>query len=306
MKIIFLLLQFALIIALAPLISGVIAKIKNNLRMRKGAPVIQPYYNLVKLFSKEEVISGTASWIFRITPFVVLASTLTALFLALAVFAGNPAGLAGEFLAIIFILGVGRFFLSLAGLDAGSSFGGMGSSREVFISSLAEPVACLAVFALFLQTGTTNLESFGALNYPRLASILAGMVLLMVIIAETSRLPIDNQETHLELTMIHEAMVLEYSGRSLAFIELASYLKQLAWFVILGYILFPAPAGFSGGIFSFLSPGLFFLGKILLISAVVAVLEVLIAKMRLFRVMDYFGFAFVLGVLAITAAIMGI
>ncbi len=303
MKILFICLQFALIAVLSPLISGFIAKIKNNLRMRKGAPVLQPYYNLSKLFSKEEVISGAASWIFRITPFVVLASTLTALFLAMAVFAGNPAGFAGEFLAIIFILGVGRFFLSLAGLDAGSSFGGMGSSREVFISSLAEPVACLAVFTLFLQSGTTNLGFIGAAIYPRLASILAGIVLLMVIIAETSRLPIDNQETHLELTMIHEAMVLEYSGRSLAFIELASYLKQMLWFIILGYILFPLAAGYSGGIFS---PGLFFLGKILLISVIIAVLEVLIAKMRLFRVMDYFGFAAVLGVLAITAAIMGI
>ncbi len=303
MKIIIFSLQFALIVALAPLISGVIAKIKNNLRMRKGAPVIQPYYNLIKLFSKEEVISGTASWIFRLTPFVVLASTLTALFLAMSVFAGNPAGLAGEFLAIIFVFGVGRFFLSLAGLDTGSSFGWMGSSREVFISSLAEPVACLAVFALFLQSGTTNLEFIGGANYPRLASILAGIVLLMVIIAETSRLPIDNQETHLELTMIHEAMVLEYSGRALAFIELASYLKQLAWFIILGNIIFPSAVGNPGGIFS---PGLFFLGKMLLISVIIAVLEVLIAKMRLFRVMDYFGFAVVLGVLAITAAIMGI
>lgn len=274
--------------------------------MRRGAAVCQPYYNLRKFFVKGEVISDAASWIFRATPFVVLAATLTALFLAPAVIAANPAVLAGEFLAIIFILALGRFFLALAGLDAGSSFGGMGSSREMFISSLAEPAACLAVFALFLQPGTTNPELLGMINGLRLANIFAALGLFMVIIAETSRLPIDNQETHLELTMIHEAMILEYSGRSLALIELAAYLKQLLWFMLLGQILFPATVSYSAGFIPLAVTSLFFLAKIFVIAGIVGVVEILIAKMRLFRVMDYFGFAIVMGILAIVAAIMGI
>ncbi len=274
--------------------------------MRRGAAVCQPYYNLQKLFVKGEVISDAVSWIFRVTPFVVLAANLTALFLAPAVVAANPAVLAGEFLAIIFILALGRFFLALAGLDAGSAFGGMGSSREMFISSLAEPAACLAVFALFLQPRTTNPELLGMVNGLRLANIFAALGLFMVIIAETSRLPIDNQETHLELTMIHEAMVFEYSGRSLALIELAAYLKQLLWFMLLGQILFPTTVSYSAGFIPLAVTSLFFLVKIFVIGGIVGVAEILIAKMRLFRVMDYFGFAIVMGILAIVAAIMGI
>jgi formate hydrogenlyase subunit 4 len=304
MHIFALIIQFILVCLVAPLVSGIITKIKNNLRMRKGAPVLQPYYNIVKLLSKDEVISETASWIFRVAPIVVLSSSLTALALVPAVIAGNLANLAGDFLAIIFIFSLGRFFMALAGLDAGSTFGGMGSSREMFIASFAEPCACLAVFGLFLQSGSTNPEFLGV--HPHISTILASICLMMVIIAETSRLPIDNQETHLELTMIHEAMVLEYSGRGLAFIEIGSYIKQIVWFGLLAYILFPTTVTVASG------PGLFFLAilifaaKIAFLAAFVAVLEVLIAKMRLFRVVDYFGFSIVFGALAVISGLMGI
>jgi formate hydrogenlyase subunit 4 len=306
MKTIIFLLQFTLIVVLAPLVSGVISKIKNNLRMRAGAGVLQPYYNLKKLFFKGEIISDSTSWIFRAAPFVVLSSTLTAILLVPAVIAGNPAGFAGEFLAIIFLLGLGRFFLALAGLDAGSSFGGMGSSREMFISSLAEPAACLAIFALFLQSGSTNPACLGGAGSLRLGTVFAGLSLFMVIIAESSRLPVDNQETHLELTMIHEAMILEYSGRSLAFIEFAAYLKQLLWFMLLACIIYPAAVDYSAGFTPIFYGILFFGVKIFLIAGAMGILEVLIAKMRLLRVADYFAFAIVLGILAIVAAIMGI
>jgi formate hydrogenlyase subunit 4 len=305
MKILALLLQFITLCLLAPLISGCISKMKNNLRMRRGAPVLQPYYNIMKLFSKDEVVSETASWIFRIAPAVYLSSSLAALMLVPAIIAGNPARFAGDFLAIIFIFTLGRFFMALAGLDAGSSFGGMGSSREMFIASLAEPAGCLAVFSLFLQTGTTNPELMG-ISHPHIATILAGLCLMMVILAETSRIPIDNQETHLELTMIHEAMVLEYSGRPLAFIEIGSYIKQIIWFGLLGHLLFPTTVLTSAGLIPLCVSILFFCCKIIVLAAFVAVLEVLIAKMRLFRVVDYFGFAIVFGALAVITSLMGI
>jgi formate hydrogenlyase subunit 4 len=305
-KFISIFIQLILLVIFAPLVSGFIAKIKNNLRMKKGAPVFQPYYDLGKLFLKSEVVSETASWIFRAAPFIALAATVSALSLTAAVVSGSPASFAGEFLAIIFILALARFFIALAGLDAGSPFGGMGSSREMFVSSLAEPAACLAVFALSLQPASTNPEFLGMANGLRLANILAAFSLFMVLIAETSRLPVDNQETHLELTMIHEAMVLEYSGRSLALIGLAGYLKQMIWLTLLGQIIFPTTTGLTAGFIPLAGAGLIFILKTLVIAGVIAVMEIRIAKMRLFRVLDYFGFAVVLGILATVAAIIRI
>jgi formate hydrogenlyase subunit 4 len=196
--------------------------------------------------------------------------------------------------------------MALAGLDAGSAFGGMGSSREMFISSLAEPAACIAVFSLFLRSGSTDPELLAAFNYPHISTVLAGLCLMMVIIAETSRVPIDNQETHLELTMIHEAMVLEYSGRPLAFIEIGSYVKQMIWLGLLAHILFPTAVAVSAGIPAAAVSILFFCLKISALAVFVAVLEVLVAKMRLFRVVDYFGFSMVFGVLAVITSLIGI
>lgn len=274
------------IILIAPLVSGIITKIKNNLRMRKGPGIFQPYHNLIKLFYKEEVVSEVSSWIFRIAPYIVLSSSILA---ALLVHTQHI----GDFILIIFVLALGRFFLALAGIDAGSSFGGMGSSREMFLSGLAEPAAILSIFAVSLNAGTTNLGAISALHTIKLSSVVAGLSLLMVAIAETSRIPIDNQETHLELTMIHEAMVLEYSGRSLAFVELASHIKQIVFFSLIANILFP---GF--GIIMYVL-------KILGISAVIGFIEVSVAKMRLFRAVDFLAFSFVIALAAIVISIMG-
>jgi len=289
------------IIIIAPMVSGIITKIKNNLRMRIGPGVFQPYHNLIKLFYKEEVVSEKTSWIFRITPSIVLASVILATLLV-PVFTITPyARHIGEFLLIIFILALGRFFLALAGLDAGSSFGGMGSSREMFISSLAEPAAILSIFAVSLNAGTTDLGAISSVHAVKFSSIAAGLSLLMVAIAETSRIPIDNQETHLELTMIHEAMVLEYSGRSLAFIELASHIKQIVFFSLIANILFPFVV--SGGNI-ILSIAVYIL-EILAISAAVGFIEVSVAKMRLFRAVDFLAFSFVISLAAIVISIMG-
>ncbi len=288
------------IIIIAPLVSGIITKIKNNLRMRKGQGIFQPYHNLIKLFYKEEVVSENTSWIFRITPFIVLASVILAALLV-PIFTIMPyARHIGDFILIIFILALGRFFLALAGLDAGSSFGGMGSSREMFLSSLAEPGAILSIFAVSLNAGTTNLGVIFGLHDIKLSSIIAGFSLMMVAIAETSRMPIDNQETHLELTMIHEAMVLEYSGRLLAFIELASHIKQIVFFSLIANILFPAVILGGNIIFNIAA----YIIGILGISAAVGFIEVSVAKMRLFRAVYFLAFSFVLGLAAIVISVM--
>lgn len=275
--------QVVFIIAAAPLASGIIAKIKNNLRMRQGQSIFQPYKNLWKLINKEEIIPKDASWIFRFTPFIVFAtSTAAAIMLPLTCLGSDP-GKIGDLIAIIFILGLGRFFLALAGLDAGSSFGGMGSSREMFISSFIEPAACLAIFALYMANG------YGLST----ARLLIAIALFIIILAETSRLPFDNQETHLELTMIHEAMLLDYSGPSLALLELSAQIKQLFWISLL-----------SGIVFSLSSP-LFFAG-LFLFSVLIAFIEVGTAKYRLFRAPDLIIFSVILSLLAVVSAFLGV
>jgi formate hydrogenlyase subunit 4 len=274
--------------------------------LRRGQSVFQPYYQLGKLFSKGEVVSRTTSWIFRVAPFVVFASVLTAALLMPVFIVRSPARFMGDFLVLIFVFSLGRFFLALAALDAGSSFGGMGSSREMFISSLVEPAVCLAAFSASLTFGSTDLGAFSGMHGVSVSCVVAACALFMVTLAETSRIPVDNQETHLELTMVHEAMVLEYSGRSLALIEMASYVKQMIWFFLIAQILFPIDApGFAHP--SLWVPWLaWYAARLLIIAIAVALTEVSMAKMRLFRVADFLGFAFVLGVVAVVCAIFGI
>jgi len=306
MKIIIVAFQLILSILAAPLISGLISKIKNNIRMRRGQGIFQPYYNLAKLFSKDEVISETASWIFRVTPVIVLSSALSAMVLMPMLIFSSPMRQMGDLLALIFIFSLGRFFLALSALDAGSPFGGMGSSREMFISSLSEPAFCLAVFALSLQFGTTDISALSGSHAVFVSSVVAAAALLLVTVAETSRIPVDNQETHLELTMVHEAMVLEYSGRSLALIELASYIKQMVLFFLIAQIIFPIAVPELDNLtqgFLWLS---WYAARIMIIAAIIAVIEVAVAKMRLFRVADFLGFAFVLGVIAVVCAMLGV
>jgi formate hydrogenlyase subunit 4 len=258
--------------------------------MRRGQSIFQPYYNLFKLFSKGEVISETSSWIFKITPFIVISSTLAGTLLIPLLTNPSPARHMGDFLGLIFIFSLGRFFLALSALDTGSAFGGMGSSREMFISSLVEPVMLLSIFSISLQLGSTDISDFGRPHVVTVSSIITAIALFIVMIAETSRIPVDNQETHLELTMVHEAMVLEYSGKSLALIETASYIKQMIFFFIIGQLIFPAvmPLG------------------IIIIALIVALVEVMLAKMRLFRVPDLLALGFALGIMAVACSILGV
>lgn len=306
MKILLLCVQILVLISFAPLVSGLMRKIKNSLRMRQGACVLQPYYNLGKYFSKEEVVSEYSSFILRCTPYVVLASTVTAfLFVPVFHFACSLSEIGG-ILALFFFLALGRFFLVLAGLDTGSSFGGMGSSREMFIASLAEPVAICAVAVVGLKSGALNLVAGLGLTVTPVSVVIASTALLFVVIAETSRIPVDNQETHLELTMIHEAMVLEYSGRSLAILELSAHIKQVLLLSVLASILWPFPAQAQVSFPLYMWSAASFVGKVACIAVVVSVLEVMLAKMRLFRVVDFLGFGFLLSILALMMAGLGV
>jgi len=297
-------LQIILFILIAPLLSGLITVIKNYLRMRKGQSILQPYYNLVKFFYKDEVISETASWIFRVAPFIVFSSALVASMLVPVFIFNRPILPVGDFIALVFIFTLGRFFLALAALDTGSSFGGMGSSREMFIASFVEPALCMVIFAISLQFGSTDITAFSGLHPITVSSVVAALALFLLVIAETSRIPIDNQETHLELTMVHEAMVLEYSGRSLALIELAAYLKQMIFFFLIAQLIFPIGLPLGNFVQVFLW-SLWFIARIAVIAIAVAVVEVNLAKLRLFRVADFLGFAFVLGIIAVVCSILG-
>jgi len=298
-------LQVLALVIVSPLISGLIRKLKNNLRLRIGPGIFQPYYDIAKLFSKDENISVTASWIFRAAPYVALGSSVAALCLMPAFLPGVSFSAAGDFLAVIFLLSLGRFFLALAGLDAGSSFGGMGSSREMFLSSFVEPAAVLAIFAVSAAAGTTDPAALSLLGAVRPSSVMACGAFFIVLLAETSRLPVDNQETHLELTMIHEAMVLEYSGPSLALIEIAAHVKQVLFMTIaVNVLISPALAASLWPSLALAGPA-FFCVKILLACAAVAAVEVSIAKMRLFRAVDFLLFGGLISAVAFILAVTG-
>jgi formate hydrogenlyase subunit 4 len=302
--------QALLALLLAPGLVGLVRWMKARLQNRRGAPIWQPYRELRKLFAKEVVISTNASWLFRATPFVVFASVVAVTFLVPLVAAPLPFDTVGDLLVVVYLLLLGTFFLSLAALDPGSPFGGMGASREMTVAALAEPTVALAIFALALGAGSTNLGQIVARTMTDPAAavspghLLAFGALFIVTLAETGRLPVDNPATHLELTMIHEAMILEYSGRYLALIEWAAAVKLLIFFSLLGNLFVP------WGISMALTPAtlavavLTLLVKLVVLAAAVAVLETRVAKLRLFRVPELLSASFVLALLAVTSSFL--
>lgn len=294
----------------APLLVGVLRTLKARLVGRRGPSPWQPYADLGKLLAKEVVISPTTSWVFRATPYVLVATMLvTALIVPVAV-ASPPLAFAGNIILLMYLFMLGTFFLALAGLDAGSAFGGMGSSRAVAVAALAEPTIIVAVFALALRAGTIDLgrvvEHFG--REPWLAAnpahLLAFAAFFIVMLAETGRLPVDNPATHLELTMIHEAMVLEYSGRYLALVEWAGAMKLFLFMTLLANLFFPwgltGPAGSAPVLLALLALA----AKLAVLTSVVAVLETMVAKLRLFRVPELLAGSFALACLSLMAVIL--
>ena len=302
--------QMLLALLLAPGLVGLIRWMKARLQNRRGAPAWQPYLELRKLFQKEVVVSRNASWLFRAAPFVIFASTTVAAALVPVLAAPLTFDTMGDLITLVYLLVLGTFCLALAGLDPGSAFGGMGASREVTVAALAEPTVGLAVFALALSAGSTNLgrivaatveDPAGALSPGHL---LAFGALFIVTLAETGRLPVDNPATHLELTMIHEAMVLEYSGRYLALIEWAAAIKLLVLFALLGNLF--VPWGVARALTAealLLAAGSFVL-KLVTLAVTVAVLETRIAKLRLFRVPELLSVSFVLALLAVSSSFL--
>jgi len=302
--------QTILAVALAPALAGFIRWVKARLQSRRGAPLWQPYFELQKLFGKEAVVSHTASWIFTATPFVVFGTgVVVASFVPLVVAAPGPI-VAGDLFAAVYLLLLGTFFLALAGLDTGSPFGGMGASREMTVVALTEPTVAISIVAVALNAGSTSFPEIVARTIADPGSalgpghLLAFAALFIVTLAETGRLPVDNPSTHLELTMIHEAMVLEYSGPYLALIEWAAALKLFLFLALAANLFMPwgiavtlSPLALIGGLVSLIV-------KLLVLAAAIAVLETRIAKLRLFRVPELLSASFVLALLAVVSTFL--
>lgn len=295
--------QMLLVLLLAPLLTGWVRTLKAQLLRRRGPSLLQPYRDLLKLLRKEVVLADSASWLFRVAPYLIFAAIWVAAALVPTFAGGLLFSWTADLIAIVALLGTARFFLALAGLDVGTSFGGIGSSREMMIASLAEPAMLMMVFTLSLLAGATELTSVARFMLTadvglRVSLALALLALVIVAIAENARIPVDNPATHLELTMVHEAMVLEYSGRHLALIELAASLKLLLYVSLIGCIFAPWGMATAGAGLTAYGIGVAaYLGKLALGGFLLALFETSIAKMRVFRVDQFLGVALMLGLL---------
>jgi formate hydrogenlyase subunit 4 len=295
--------QMALVLLLAPLLTGFTRKIRARMLLRQGPPLLQPYRDLLRLMHKDVVLAENASWLFRAAPYCIFGATWFAAALIPTFASGLMFSWAADLIAITAFLGSARFFLALAGMDVGTSFGGLGSSREVMIASLAEPAMIMIVFTLALAAGSTQLSTVANFMVSdqvglRVSLGMALVALIIVAIAENARIPVDNPATHLELTMVHEAMILEYSGRHLAVIELAAMLKLLLYISLIGCLFAPwgiapvpaTPAAYTIGAAAYVV-------KLGVFGALLSLFETSIAKMRVFRVPDFLGVALMLGLL---------
>jgi formate hydrogenlyase subunit 4 len=302
--------QCVLTIAAAPGLIGLVRWLKARLQGRMGSSPVQPYRDLRKLLKKEVIVSTTASWIFRVTPYLLFSSMVVISLLVPLIAAPLPFDAVGDLVVVVYLLLLGTFFLSLAGLDPGTAFGGMGASREMTIAALAEPALALAIFGLGVGAGSTNLGQIVVRTLADPASTLspghlfAFASLFIVMLAETGRLPVDNPATHLELTMIHEAMILEYSGRYLALVEWAAAMKLFIFFSLLANLFVP------WGVATTIAPGaimlaiVFLLLKVGVLAVALALLETTLPKLRLFRVPELLSVAFLFAFLAVTSSFL--
>jgi formate hydrogenlyase subunit 4 len=300
----FALLQGAGMLAVAPLLRGTIKKMKAAMQTRQGPPLLQGYYDLAKLLRKETVRSDVASWVYVAGPRVYFATALAATTLVPVLVPMAPLEGAGGILGLVGILALGRFALATASLDTGSPFGGMGGSREMTIAALAEPALMLGLFTSALAAGSLDLGAvvrslLGPGVVFRPSDIFALSGLFVVLIAETGRIPVDNPATHLELTMIHEAMVLEYAGPDLALVEWASAVKEILYITLLIDLFMPV------GIATIVAPAPLLIavaawtGKVLVFAVAITLVESTNAKLRLFRVPELVAVSLGLGFLAL-------
>jgi formate hydrogenlyase subunit 4 len=298
------LLQAVGLLAAAPLLKAVIKKMKARLQNRQGPPLLQGYYDLAKLFRKELVRSETASWVYVAGPRVYFAAAVAATTLVPVLVAAAPLEAAGGILLLVGTLALGRFALATASLDTGSPFGGMGASRDMTIAALAEPALMLGLFTAALAAGSMNLGVLvrdllqqGPSLHP--SDLLAVTGLFVILIAETGRIPVDNPATHLELTMIHEANVLEYAGPDLALVEWASALKELLYMTLLVDLFLPIGMATSFEAGPLVIAALAWVTKILLLALAVTLTESTNAKLRLFRVPELVAISLGLAFLAL-------
>ena len=294
--------QMLLVLLVAPALTGLVRKVKAHVLRRQGPPIIQPYLDLARLMRKDAVLAENASWLFRVIPYITFAATWVAAALVPTFATGLMFSWSADLIAII---GAARFAMALAGLDIGTSFGGIGASREMMIAALAEPAMLLVIFTAALLLGTTSLPDIAGFlattSVGLRVSLGLGLVALVIVaIAENARVPVDNPATHLELTMVHEAMILEYSGRHLAMMEAAAMVKLLLFLSLIACLF--APWGMALGDVTAASVliGLAcFLGKMILLALLLALFETSIAKMRVFRVSEFLATAMLLGLLAV-------
>ncbi|TLS68111.1 formate hydrogenlyase [Mariprofundus erugo] len=301
--------QALLLLLLAPLATGFVSTCKARLQNRRGAGLLQPWRNLRKLFVKEVVIASHASWLFRTAPYVVFTATAIAASVVPAMLVDTPLSLTADVIALVALLALARFFLALAGMDIGTAFGGMGASREMTFAALAEPAMLMSIFVLSLSAHSTNLTTMithtihtSFALHPSLAFAMVAM--LMVAVAENGRIPVDNPTTHLELTMIHEAMILEYSGRHLALMEWASMIKLMLFATLIIDLFMPwgmamqaTPAALA------IALGLWLL-KLAGLLLALALAETALAKLRLFEVPEYLSGAFIIAFLGLLSYYM--
>jgi formate hydrogenlyase subunit 4 len=294
--------QVVLVLALAPLLLGYTRKLKARMLRRRGPPLLQPYRDLLRLIRKEAVLAHNASWLFRSGPYMIFSATWVAAAIVPTFATGLQFSWAADLIAITALIASARFFLALLGMDVGTSFGGIGSSREMMFASLAEPAMIMIAFTVALVAGSTQLSVIAQFMLGnaslRVSLGLALAALVIVALAENARIPVDNPATHLELTMVHEAMVLEYSGRHLAVLEFAAALKLLLYLSLIACIFVPwglAPAG--SGLAAYAVGLATYLGKLAVGGFLLVLLETSIAKMRVFRVPDFLGVALMLGLL---------
>ena len=303
------LLEMALLVLLGPLVTGIIQKLKARLQCRQGAGVLQPYRDLAKLFRKGTVQADSASGFFWSIPVLVLAATVTAGALVPVLRAGPPAFPMGDALMLLGLLALARFLTAVGALDAGGAFGGMGASREMTIAPLVEPVLMMVVFSTAVAAGTTELGALAAhrgtswiLGWSA-ADFLGFAAMLVLLPAETGRIPVDNPDTHLELTMLHEGMLLEHSGPGLGCMALASHTRQIVTLGLVSALFFPVATHGAGATDLLLGAGAF-AAKILVLATYLALVESSYAKLRLFRVPQYLAIGFVCALTALALRIL--
>ncbi|WP_019553942.1 respiratory chain complex I subunit 1 family protein [Propionispira raffinosivorans] len=308
-KIVYMVCQVLLVLFAAPLVEGIIKKVKARLQNRIGADLIQPYRDLFKYLRKDAVLAKEASWLTRTTPYLVFAIVLGSVSLLPMAALYSSLTFTGDIILLVYLFAVVRFFLAITALDSGSAFGGMGSSREMIMSAICEAALLLAVIAVLMQVGTTNLrvivESLltGGRDLFNYAYWLSFVAFLLVVIVETGRIPYDNPDTHLELTMIHEAMLLEYSGRYWGLLHWALLVKQILVFTLFIDLFIPwgIAKEFTG--LAIFEGSIFYLLKVILLGILLAVIETVYAKMRLFKVPKLLAVSMALSVLAIVLQI---